>query len=106
MSDSAIFPSDFNETKRASTSKSEKHFDEQAIFTDSSDVQEQVDSNSFEFWKGIDKDRTLDIYNESLDPVYQAKARILNAAIQEIGMGKYQVDYPAMTDFLVLSIYI
>jgi hypothetical protein len=27
----------------------------------------------------------------SLDPVYEAKARILNSAIQEIGMGKYQV---------------
>ena len=33
-----------------------------------------------------------DIYEDgSVDPVYQAKARILNAAIQEIGMGKYQV---------------
>lgn len=27
---------------------------------------------------------------DALDPVYQAKARILNDAIQEIGMGKYQ----------------
>lgn len=26
----------------------------------------------------------------SLDPVYEAKARVLNTAIQEIGMGKYQ----------------
>lgn len=25
------------------------------------------------------------------DPVYQAKARILNEALQEIGMGRYQV---------------
>jgi hypothetical protein len=34
-----------------------------------------------------------DMYDEdgSIDPVYQAKARILNSAIQEIGMGKYQV---------------
>ncbi|KAL4066875.1 major facilitator superfamily domain-containing protein, partial [Scleroderma yunnanense] len=31
---------------------------------------------------------TQDIY--SLDPVYQAKAKILNDALQEIGMGKYQ----------------
>ena len=29
--------------------------------------------------------------NETVDPVYQAKAHILNQAIQEIGMGKYQV---------------
>ncbi|KAL8946380.1 MAG: hypothetical protein Q9183_007916 [Haloplaca sp. 2 TL-2023] len=26
----------------------------------------------------------------SVDPVYQAKARALNDAIQQIGMGKYQ----------------
>jgi len=32
-----------------------------------------------------------DIYEEgSIDPVYQAKAHVLNAAIQEIGMGRYQ----------------
>jgi hypothetical protein len=37
---------------------------------------------------------TADVYQSeegSLDPVYQAKARILNDALQEIGMGKYQV---------------
>lgn len=33
-----------------------------------------------------------DIYEDgTIDPVYQAKARVLNAAIQEIGMGRYQV---------------
>lgn len=33
-----------------------------------------------------------DLYEDgSVDPVYQAKARLLNCAIQEIGMGKYQV---------------
>jgi hypothetical protein len=33
-----------------------------------------------------------DIYDEgSVDPVYQAKSRVLNRALQEIGMGKYQV---------------
>lgn len=32
-----------------------------------------------------------DLYeDEYTDPVYQAKARILNHSIQEIGMGKYQ----------------
>lgn len=35
---------------------------------------------------------TEDVYEDSaLDPVYQAKAKILNDAFQEIGMGKYQV---------------
>ncbi|TFY62020.1 hypothetical protein EVG20_g6853 [Dentipellis fragilis] len=34
---------------------------------------------------------TPDLYDEgSVDPVYQAKARVLNRALQEIGMGKYQ----------------
>lgn len=34
----------------------------------------------------------IDLYEDGHDdPVYQAKARILNRSIQEIGMGKYQV---------------
>lgn len=38
------------------------------------------------------KDHPIDLYEDGYnDPVYQAKARILNRAIQEIGMGKYQV---------------
>lgn len=34
-----------------------------------------------------------DLYDDDpdIDPVYHAKARILNRAIQEIGMGKYQI---------------
>ena len=35
---------------------------------------------------------TENIYtDDAVDPIYQAKARILNDAFQEIGMGKYQV---------------
>lgn len=36
---------------------------------------------------------TENVYDEhdSLDPVYAAKAKILNDSLQEIGMGKYQV---------------
>ena len=34
----------------------------------------------------------IDLYEDGyVDPVYQAKARILNRSIQDIGMGKYQV---------------
>lgn len=34
----------------------------------------------------------IDLYEDaSIDPVYQAKARVLNRAIQDIGMGRYQV---------------
>jgi hypothetical protein len=33
-----------------------------------------------------------DLYEDgTVDPVYQAKARLLNTAMQEIGMGRYQV---------------
>jgi hypothetical protein len=36
--------------------------------------------------------KTEDLYtDDAVDPIYQAKARILNNAFQEIGMGKYQV---------------
>ncbi|KAJ7273809.1 MFS general substrate transporter [Mycena rebaudengoi] len=35
---------------------------------------------------------TQSIYpDDAIDPIYQAKARILNDALQEIGMGRYQV---------------
>lgn len=29
--------------------------------------------------------------DDAVDPVYHAKAKVLNAAFQEIGMGRYQV---------------
>jgi hypothetical protein len=39
----------------------------------------------------------VDLYEDemAIDPVYQAKTRILNRAIQKIGMGKYQVSKQA-----------
>jgi hypothetical protein len=48
---------------------------------------------------------THDVFNEresGIDPVYQAKARILNDAFQEIGMGKYQV----CSRFLIFALFI
>lgn len=33
----------------------------------------------------------------SVDPVYQAKAEVLNKAIQDIGFGKYQVRHHSLT---------
>jgi len=44
----------------------------------------------------------VDLFSdETVDPVYQAKAHVLNKAIQEIGMGKYQVScqYFLLTNF-------
>ncbi|KAL7278526.1 hypothetical protein ACG7TL_007525 [Trametes sanguinea] len=39
----------------------------------------------------IDAVSSADLFEDgTVDPVYQAKARVLNAAIQDIGMGKYQ----------------
>ena len=36
----------------------------------------------------------VDLFSDEIvDPVYQAKSHVLNQAIQEIGMGKYQVSF-------------
>ena len=39
----------------------------------------------------VEEDDIFSGEDAAVDPVYHAKARILNAAFQEIGMGKYQV---------------
>ncbi|KAH9976863.1 MFS general substrate transporter [Lactifluus volemus] len=45
-----------------------------------------------------------DLYDEgSVDPVYRAKAKVLNQALQEIGMGKYQWGLFIVTGFGWLS---
>lgn len=36
--------------------------------------------------QGVDEDAAID----GVEPVYAAKARLLNRSIQDIGMGKYQ----------------
>lgn len=62
-----------------------------------------VKSPSVESVKDLSSQPTIlsgqDLHDEgSVDPVYHAKARVLNQALQEIGMGKYQVRvsvYPA-----------
>ena len=56
--------------------------------TDSIKKEKELGSPEEHFVQGAEND----IYEDgSVDPVYQAKARLLNRAIQEIGMGKYQV---------------
>ncbi|CAL1712146.1 unnamed protein product [Somion occarium] len=49
-------------------------------------------ANNEDFEKGAFDVDTQDIFDEDsgVDPVYHAKAKILNDAFQEIGMGKYQ----------------
>ena len=45
-----------------------------------------------EIFRDTPMSSTADLFEDgSVDPVYQAKARVLNDAFQEIGMGKYQV---------------
>ena len=69
---------------RAQTSTDEKLYD---------DEKRPVTSNNVEGGPGIDVE-SQDVYDgaeSGVDPVYLAKARVLNEAIQEIGMGKYQV---------------
>ncbi len=58
-----------------------------------SESRKRASSDDVEAKRAITVD-THDVFNEEesgVDPVYQAKARLLNDAFQEIGMGKYQV---------------
>ena len=65
---------------------------EKTLSRDPSDIVKNNDGQSDQFQDVYVQDASNDIYEEgSVDPVYQAKARLLNAAIQEIGMGRYQV---------------
>lgn len=46
----------------------------------------------------------IDVYEPgSIDPVYQAKAHLLSCAVQEIGMGKYQVRPMLLTSHKFLN---
>lgn len=55
------------------------------------------DTDSQSDQKGGVKALTENIFtDDAVDPIYQAKARILNDALQEIGMGRYQWWVPEM----------
>ena len=64
----------------------------QDIHDKSADEKNAMDAefNTVEIEDSDQDHKTLELF-DTVDPVYQAKARILNHAIQEIGMGKYQV---------------
>jgi hypothetical protein len=60
--------------------------------TNMSDEKQQNDTPTSIRTPPNDRRQLADLYEDaSIDPAYQAKARILNRAIEEIGMGKYQV---------------
>ena len=56
------------------------------------DTKEEVTSGAVMSDVGsFDNGKTTPVLDsDSVDPVYQAKAQVLNNAIQEIGMGRYQ----------------
>ncbi|KAI9430545.1 MFS general substrate transporter [Lactarius indigo] len=70
---------------RASLSRSEKHKDDS--------VTTEVAIRA----------ETENVFDDSLDPLYAAKAKVLNDALQEIGMGKYQWYLFIVTGFGWLS---
>lgn len=73
---------------RAPTSSDEKLYDDE----------KRAATTNVEAGPGIHVE-TQDVYDgaeSGVDPVYLAKARVLNEAIQEIGMGKYQVSSCSM----------
>lgn len=60
--------------------------------TKSPSLEEQRSAGGYRALERPTKVFSTDLYDDGYsDPVYQAKARILNDHIQEIGMGKYQV---------------
>ncbi|CAO1603629.1 hypothetical protein XANCAGTX0491_007210 [Xanthoria calcicola] len=61
---------------------------------DVKDEPEFIDTNS------LDDTKTTPVLDQgSVDPVYQAKAHVLNNAIQQIGMGKYQWELFVLVGF-------
>ena len=60
----------------------------QCLTTDSDMMEKETPSTS----SSSSNPTRVDLFsNETVDPIYQAKALVLNQAIQKIGMGKYQV---------------
>lgn len=58
-------------------------------------VESDYDDNA-----NADTRHLVDLYeDDSIDPVYQAKARVINRAIQDIGMGRYQVSFNPTQSF-------
>ncbi|KAI4600703.1 hypothetical protein KJ359_012865 [Pestalotiopsis sp. 9143b] len=48
---------------------------------------------------GVSSNEQATVFNGEIDPIYEAKATVLNKAIQEIGMGRYQWQLFAVVGF-------
>ena len=61
----------------------------------SDEIEAKVTEHQISTLQSVEEEKksyeTLNLLDDGADPVYEAKARVLNKAIQEIGMGKYQV---------------
>lgn len=70
-------------------------FHSTAAMPNSAQHQNSLEGDAISEKKGDTSDIRAEIQNvvieDAVDPIYQAKARILNNAFQEMGMGKYQV---------------
>lgn len=54
--------------------------------------------------RGLDYSTTTPVLDEgSVDPIYKAKAHVLNNAIQNIGMGRYQWELVSL--FFIFSMH-
>ena len=53
---------------------------------------DEIKEKEVEVSDSVEVDSLDDLYDDdSVDPVYRAKAHLLNKAVIEIGMGRYQV---------------
>lgn len=66
---------------------------------DAKDGEAEMHSHWFKSMSTLEDLNTLDLFGGEVDNVYQTKVRILNHAIQEIGMGKYQVRFDSLRTF-------
>lgn len=61
---------------------------------DTKDVKDESNVES----RSLDDNLTAPVLDHSaVDPVYQAKAHVLNNAVQQIGMGRYQWELVSLT---------
>ena len=70
----------------------------------SSSQEFSAQSNGKDVQKGLQAHTESDYIEDSLGPVYSSKAKVLNDALQEIGMGKYQVCLTCLYPLLSLHL--
>ena len=65
---------------------------------------DEIKEKEVEVSDSVEVDSLDDLYDDdSVDPVYRAKAHLLNKAVIEIGMGRYQVRMLTGSVFSILT---